>query len=210
MQPYVPVPNVVQAELRQRLGGVDLMNVLYFKMPAPIAVGPMITLGGALADWWENSFSAQLSSNLNLVEVYLTDLTSQTGPTASVVTGLPHQGNVVQESMSGNVAACISFKTGSRGRSFQGRNYIAGLPITAVLLNIIDASVLLALQAAYEELLGWQSTLGADHVVVSRFSGYTIVGAKKIPTPRTTGLATPVLTYKFTTDSVRTQRDRLP
>lgn len=210
MSVYVPVANTIQAELRQTLGGEPLMNVLHFEKNTQPTVSDMTALGNEIVDWWATNVAAWLSSNLSLIEVYLTDLTSQIGATVSMVSGLPVVGVVNTESMSANVAACLSFKTPFRGRSYQGRNYIAGLPITSVLLNMIDSNVTLGLRTAYSLLSGFPASVGFSHVVVSRYSGYTIVNNKKIPTPRAAGITSNVNAYKFTTDSVRTQRDRLP
>jgi hypothetical protein len=210
MSVYVPVANTAQCELRQSLGGQQLMNVLNFEFLTSLTVSGMQLLGGNLIDWWVEFIAPLLSSNLSLNEVYLTDLTSQIGATTSVTTGLPSVGLIGVESMPASIAACISFKTPFRGRSFQGRNYIAGLSVNDVLLNIIDLDIRTSLVAAYQALEGVGVASGARHVVVSKYSGYTIVGAKKIPTPRAAGITSDVTTYKFTTDSVRSQRDRLP
>lgn len=210
MSVYVPVANTIQAELRQTLGGQQLMNVLHFEKTSQPTVADMTALGNDLADWWISNMAPELSSNLSLIEVYLTDLTSQIGATVSVVTALPQVGGLADESMSNNVAACISFKTPFRGRSFQGRNYIAGLSAARVLLNVIDTASLNAFRSAYQLFSAFPGNIGFTHVVVSRYSGSTIVGGKKIPTPRVAGITSDVQTYKFTTPYVRTQRDRLP
>jgi hypothetical protein len=210
MSVYVPVANTVQAELRQTLGGQQLMNVQHWEFGSTVTIALMEALGDGLITWWSAFMAPLLTSNLSLIELYLTDLTSVSSATVSRTAGLPAFGVIGVESMPSNVAACISFKTASRGRSFQGRNYIAGLSINDVLLNIIDLDVRQAIVNAYINLGPMGDDLNANHVVVSRYSGYTIVDGKKIPTPRAAGITSDITTYKFTTDSVRTQRDRLP
>lgn len=210
MSVYVPVAKTIQCELRQTLGGEQLMNVLHFEKDSTVTVADMEQLGGQLVSWWGDWMKPEMSSNLSFNEVYMTDLTSIIGATVSWNTDLPMVGDQVVESMPSNAAACISFKTPFRGRSYQGRNYIAGVPISRVLLNTMDLDLVADLKNAYSKLLEFSGDIGCTHVVVSRYTGYTIVGTKKIPTPRVAGITSNVTAYNFASAYIKTQRDRLP
>jgi hypothetical protein len=112
--------------------------------------------------------------------------------------------------MPGNCSPCISFHTGNRGRSFRGRNYLAGIPVNQVATSTFEETWANNVVDAYLQM---KSDLGgADftHVVVSRFSGVELIAGKKHSIPRVAGIATPVDSYSFTDRTIDSQRKRLP
>lgn len=208
--PFVPVPAVAEVELRYLWDTQNCENTLYFESGDPIDAGLLLNLAEAIEGWWETNVQPLLSSDVALNEVFSIDLTTSTGPVASFTTGLPLLGSVGVEAVPANVAPCISFKTANRGRSFRGRNYLIGLPNSFVAGNHMAADWMANMVEAYQALNAAVASQGFAHVVVSRFSGSTIVGGIKVPTPRVTGLSTAVTTYSFVDDVVDSQRGRLP
>lgn len=208
--PFVPADKVAEVELRYLLDSQRVENTLYFKATDIIDAGMLNALAALVETWWEDNVQAHLSSDIELNEVFATDLTSSTGPVSSFTTGLPLGGTVGVEAEPANVAPCISFKTANRGRSFRGRNYIPGIPGTFVAGNHMSGEWMADMVDAYEALNAAVSGESWVHVVISRFSGSTIVDGKKIPTPRVAAVVTPVTTYSFVDDVVDSQRGRLP
>lgn len=196
--------------MRYQYDSQRLENTLYFLSPSPITIGMLVTLGGVLNDWWQANWQPLVATEVELTEIFLADLTSETGSIYSFVAGLPLGGTVGAEAMPANVAPCISFRTGVRGRSFRGRNYLIGIDVDNVASNHIAADYLTDAIDAYNALATAVAAEDWQHAVVSRYSGYTVVDGKKVPTPRVAGLATPVLSYAFTDDVVDSQRGRLP
>lgn len=208
--PYVPVVNTAMVEMRYLYQGEPCENTLYFKAEVAFDVPTLTALGIAIRDWWVTDIFPAQSVHASLRELYVTDLTTDSSAAVSVTTGLPSAGGVPDEAEANNVAPCISFKTASRGRSFRGRNYLLGIPVVSVSGNEIAPLYLAAMTDAYNGLLPIAAALGLDWVVVSRYSGYTVVDGKKIPTPRAAGLATPIVNAVFTDNIVDSQRNRLP
>lgn len=208
--PFVPADKVAEVELRYLWDSQRVENTIYFKNDDIIDAGMLNALCALVEGWWEVNVQAHQSSDVNLAEVFATDLTSSSGPTASFTTGLPLGGVVGSEAVPANVAPCISFRTNFRGRSRRGRNFLIGIPNNNVSGNHIGADWMSDMQAAYEALNAAVAGEGWSHVVISRFSGSTIVDGRKIPTPRVTALITPVITYAFVDDVVDSQRGRLP
>jgi len=198
------------AELRQQLDGEQIENTSYWTTTGAWTIGGLEALANYLADWWVDTLSPYLSSGIKLNEVFVTDLTSNTAPVASYTTGLPAFGLVGQESEPNNVAACLSIRTANRGRANRGRNYIAGIPSGSVTQNTLDAEWLANVHSAYSTLRTDALTNDYTMVVVSRYSGYTVVGGKKKPTPRASGIITPVTNFSWTDDTVDSLRTRLP
>jgi len=207
---YVPVENTAMVEMRYTLAGEPTENTLYFQAATPYDVSSLTALGLAIRDWWVTDIFALQSIACALREVFVTDLTTDSSPAVSVTAGLPSNGSVGGEVMPNNVAPCISFKTANRGRSFRGRNYLMGFGVDQIGQNEVAAGVADDYTTAYNNLIAVAGALDLVWVVVSRFSGFTIVDGKKVPTPRVAGIATPIVNAVFTDLTVDSQRNRLP
>jgi hypothetical protein len=199
---YIPAPQTVMAELRFLWSTQKVENVLYFQASGGLTTALMTTLGNNLIGWWNTNFKPISSNILNLNEVFLTDLTTQTSPTVSVVTGLPSPGTDAAESMPFNVSLCFSFRTAGRGRTSRGRNYVPGLTEGKVNGNGILSSYFTPATAAYTTLIGAGTfTPGLQWCVVSRhFNGV----------PRTSALVQPITSVVLVDQIIDSQRRRLP
>lgn len=205
---YVPVLNTIEAELRYAQGGENTENTLYFSKGGPWSPTELVDAGATLVDWWVANMKPLINTSCGLREVQITDLTSASSGAVTYTTGLPQFGAVGGGMAPNNVAPCISFHTASRGRSFRGRNYIAGISGGDVVGNNIDGDWADAVTAAYALLLVAAGDMLAEWVVVSRFSG--MAGTPRRPVPRAAGVITPILNASFTDTVVDSQRGRLP
>ena len=199
--PFIPVANTAQVEFRMVWQGQRVENVDYFKFGAPPDPSELVTLGGALQDWWEANYAPFASFTLELREIYITDLTASDAAAVTVAPAVPIPGLNANESLPNNVSAVISFRTSQRGRSFRGRNYICGLTDDQVVNNNVISSAADAIVAAYVALGAVAIANSVDHVVVSRQANNA---------PRVTGVATPITAYLMTDTTVDSQRRRLP
>jgi len=199
---FIPCPQCMQAELRFLWSTQKCENVLHFAASAGVSTSLMQTLGNNLIGWWNTNFKAISSSIYQLNEVYLTDLTSETGSTVSVVTGLPSPGTDVAESMPFNVSLCFSFRTANRGRTSRGRNYVGGLTEGKVNGNGVASTYTTPALTAYQSLIGAGTfTPGTSWVVLSRF----LHGQ-----PRPQGITQPITAVVLVDAIVDSQRRRLP
>lgn len=208
--PFVPVNNVAMLEIRQLLDAQQVENTLYFLNETGWTAGELLTLATNAAVWHSNNMLPLLSQSLTLHECFVTDLTTSTSGVAVFPVSPPGSGSVIEESMSNNVAACVSIRTAKRGRANRGRNFIAGIPTNVVTHNTLSTTFADAIVDAYATLRTTMAASQFEMVVVSRYSGYTIVGGKKVPTPRTAGLVEPVVSFSFTDLTVDSMRTRLP
>ena len=199
---FIPVPNVVQAELVFTWNGQICQNVLHYLVDEGVDPTIQAGIGADLAAWFDDSMQPLVVDTLSLIEVRLSDLTSEFAPGASWSGGLPLVGSLAGGlSMPNNVSIVMTKRTDFRGRSFRGRIYHVGLSENQVTANNIVPATLTSLLAAYAELM--TVTVGAETYplcVVSRYQGGE---------PRVTGIATPVTA--ITSDGiVDSQRRRLP
>lgn len=200
--PFVPAPNVAQAELRFTLGTQKAENVLYFEASAGISTTLMGNLAAALDAWWKANLKASASSSVVLTEVYVTDLTTDTSPTLSRLVLAPATGTDVGTVLPNNVAYCVQFKTGHRGRSGRGRNYIMGLTTGTVTGNTLSGPAQTVFLNAYSLLIGAGTFVaGFQWGVLSRIHN----GAD-----RAAGLFQPITSVNVFDATVDSQRRRLP
>jgi len=200
MAPFVPVPNTAMFELRYLLYGQRVENTLWFEEALPWSTSTLNEQCENLYNWAVGSVLTTLAADLTLQEVYGTSMESDTAPTGSYVPAVPPAGDIPSASEAGNVTWTVTFRTGQRGRSFRGRNYIAGIPGNNRAGNQVVSSFATNIVAAYTELAEATVDLLGTFVVVSRRSG----GA-----PRVTGVTTPVTQVAFHDLNLDSQRRRL-
>ena len=206
--PFIPVANTVMAELLFSLDNENLENTLYFEKAGAWEVVDIQALGTALNNWCVAQYLPPQVNSLAFRGTQLTDLTTESSAGLEMPQSPPEFGDQVTDAMPANVAPCISFRTGSRGRSFRGRNYIAGIPEGVVAGNRFSGDWAAAMTAAYNNLIAIAADLDCTWVVVSRYSG--MGGTPRRPIPRAAGVTTPVLSASFTDNIVDSQRRRLP
>jgi hypothetical protein len=204
--PFVPVSNAALVEIRATYLGQQVENTLWFHAADPIDQGALQALVNEVRDEWIANMLPLLPSTYVLVEVRGTDMTSETGPVASAPAGAGDVGSALGLGEPGNVSLAINFRTGSRGRSFTGRNYWVGVQRDAVSGNQMGSTLIGDILAAYVALVAAVEPDGWDHVVVSRFSGVDEDGR---PIPRVAGVSTVVLSYGVTDNNLDSQRRRL-
>lgn len=206
--PFVPVENVAEAEMRMLLDNQKIENTLWFQHDGEILAADLDELTDALQHWWDVSY-AGLTTGLNFLrEVFAADQTSSTG-LVSTHDGEGANGDGSTTYLPNNVSIVASFRTAQRGRSFRGRNYIAGIPTDKTSdANHIQSSYASEIITAYNDLLGPDALVtGWTWGVASRFSG---VDGDGKPIPREAGIFTPITATVVVDLVIDSQRRRLP
>lgn len=196
---FQPVPDVAQIVIEGRMDNQLIINDLYFAVSGGgITPINLLTITDAVATWWQTTILPNLSEDYSSVRAIGVDLTTQTGPRVEVAAA--DTGGVGSESAPNNVAACVSFRTALRGRSFRGRNYVAGIPNVDITLNTLNPVLMGSLIAGYTLLVGaGLFEAGWEWVVVSRQAGGLI---------RPEGVPSPIATVAMTANTVRSMRSR--
>lgn len=206
--PFVPVPNVAEVEVRMTQAGQKIENTLYFDFGAEPDAATMLDLANDIEGWWETSLAPLISETVQLREIVVTSLTSETGAQVTVTPAIAQFGLHGDPPMPNEVSFAISFRTELRGRSFRGRNYAVGIVKSQTDGNNLIGATPTQYQTAYSELLGTAITGDQSWVVVSRYSGVDPDTRK--PIPRVTGIATPVTAVVVVDSTVDSQRRRKP
>jgi hypothetical protein len=199
--PFIPVPNTAMVEFRMTLDDQHVENTIYVQGTVEWNITSLATLATSLQAWWLTNYAPNVSEEVVLREVVATSLENETAAQATV-SGDSANGTNTSGSMPSNVTLTVSFRTGLRGRSFRGRNYIVGVPQDQVVdINHVQGTYAAAWIDAYSELLEGTFEEGQQWVIVSRFEDGS---------PRETGIASEVLTVTVVDDVIDSQRRRLP
>lgn len=198
---FIPVPNTVQAEVRMSLANQQIENVLYFSKAGGFDGSSLDALGIMLRDWWGGQYAYNLSNQISLREIYIIGLNSATDITHTTVPSGTIAGQNPSPALPNNVAFCVSFRTQYRGRSFRGRNYVAGLPEAGVTLSNVEPNYVQQLVSAYNTLITDAANINWEWVVVSRYANKA---------PRTEGVTSAILSAVAVDSVIDSQRRRLP
>jgi hypothetical protein len=187
-------------EIRYQLYDQLIENTLWFEEALPWTSGTLTEQCEVLLDWAVDNILPSVSADLTIREVFGTSMESDTAPTGSVVPDTTQAGDIPAFSAPGGTCLSVTFRTGNRGRSYRGRNYISGIPSSALSGNQINPLFAASMVAAYNTLRTDVPELMGTWVVVSRFSA----GA-----PRVTGVTTPVTAVAVHDLNLDSQRRRL-
>jgi hypothetical protein len=197
--PFQPVPNVAQLRLEGRVDGQQTINDVYFEISGGgITPLNLLVILANVSNWWQTAVVPLLSNNFSSLRVTAIDLTTVSGPSVEQATATV--GGVGAEAAPNNVAACVSLRTASRGRSYRGRNFVPGIPNSVITLNTLDSAFISDLVDAYTQLVGPGTFVpGWQFCVVSRQNAGVI---------RPSGLPIPITSVSMVGNSVRSMRSR--
>jgi len=199
--PFIPFANTAGVQLIFNAEGQRCENTLYFDHGTSMTVEDLETLAEVLVQWWDTDMQPLICGGVELVTVIVDDLSTETSPGIEWVSGLPLVGTDDSGCQANNVALAITLLTSTRGRSFRGRNYILGVPISAkATANVVEETYAASLVSAYASLRADALVEGFEMVVASRYS----LGA-----PRVAGVVTPVTNFRVNL-VLDSQRRRLP
>lgn len=198
---FVPAPNTVKAVLNYLYDDQQAANVFNYYTPQTYTFQDMQYLALSLANIWDTNFKPNQVSEISLVSVVVTDLTTQNGQSYEYTTNLPAAGILNEQPLPANCAAQMIFTTPYRGRAFRGRAFIPGLgeqqndgSALAQTAKIAWLAAAAALQEIEYGAITWSL------VVVSRSYNHI---------PRQVAECTPVTGYRIG-NYIVSQRRRLP
>lgn len=197
--PFIPVSNTAEVRMVFATPGGQAQNVFHIEKTSDWLAEDLDDLAQGFESSWGANLSPFVGSDITLVEVIATDMSSANGP--SVASAANITGTNSQLSLPSNATAVVSFRTGLRGRSYRGRLYHVGLRRDMVSGDTIVPVQVTGLRTQYQEFFGDVLTLipNTTHVVVSRCEDGVW---------RTNGVTTPVLDY-LVENTVDSQRRRL-
>lgn len=205
---FVPFPDgVFQLTWRGLLRGQVWENTNYFNVPGVVKDAAALTAicNQAMTSWGDaaEGMHGLVGTQCSLQAVLARNLNTEAGVVAQSTSGAIN-GDALSPAIENSLALVVTLRTNTAGRSFRGRNYIAGLAS-----NLLDSSDPNRLTGANAALVAarWADTLGevatfaeADVVVASRIADHA---------PRPLGVVTNVVSYTANT-RLDNQRRRMP
>jgi len=199
---FQPVAATCLAELVFEMDGQTIENTLYFRRANSYTVTDLNAVGDALINWWNTNMKPIISIECSLVRVVVTALHDQAGPQVVRVGALPSAGGVAGDAVPNNCALCVSLRTALIGRSFRGRNYVAGLAESNTNGSYVLTANAEAIRTAYGLIQAAVGGAGNTWVVVSR----VVNGVVQLPSALTNAVTSVVLVDEV----IDSQRRRLP
>lgn len=201
MAPFIPVPLVAQCEVRFTLNGQRCENVLYFSYADSDFATCVTDVGANFVDTVLLPLLPNLSTQITFNELYFTDLDSVDGPVATYTTDLPLSGSNANDVTSNAASLVLCFRTNKRGRSFRGRNYLAGIARSSSANSQWNPTLVGDIVGLYNTFKDNAAEDGEPWVVVSRYADGE---------PRLVGIHTNIVRVDAVTPAHRTQRRRQP
>lgn len=199
--PFIPVPETAEVEVIMDLYGQRVENTLYFQKDGGHEVADLVALGSSIIDWWVARYAAFATADVQLLEVIVTDISSDTAPSIAIPAPAGTFGEAESPALPGNVTLTITFRTAGRGRSARGRNYVVGIGESQVVGNDAVAPYRNLVILAYNDLLSpGVEPDGENWVVVSRFSDNA---------PRVAGVTQLITSTGMADSALDSQRRRL-
>lgn len=196
---FIPTPLTAKAAIEYTLFGRTVVNTLWFEsaLEEEFNTGLCQDVALLLEAWLKDDILVFLSDDIDLTRITVTAQHSNTGAfyNLGIVAG---NGGIAGNSASSKLACCISIKTGARGRSYRGRNYVAGIPETVLTGNTLSSIFVGDLVAGYNALL---TSIGSSFrwVVVSHYANGS---------PRAQGVTVPVTYAESINNTIEVQRRR--
>ena len=200
--PFVPVPETVQVNVKGISHGSKAWENVYYVFIDGLNTATLSQgTADGIATQWDTAYTSSgllgaMSTQWSITETVVTGLGASTDPSLSSVLA-NNAGTDAAQPLPGQSSLVVTTHTALRGRSFRGRTYLNGWTESQSDGNP-SATALSLSGAFYGDLIAAiVSEVAGDLCVVSRYSGTHLVSLPngtvvKRPTPRTTGLATPI------------------
>lgn len=171
VHPYIPANDVALVELIYDGPGGRMENNYHFLNTGGWNAGSLQGLADEMATWQQSSLRPLQSNQTILRMVRVSELSSPAGILIEEADPTWQAGAKTSPMLPSSVTAAIQFRTGTRGRSFRGRNFIIGLTEGDAVNDLITQQLTIDYTNAYSDLLSSQGWVSGDLVVVSYCNG---------------------------------------
>lgn len=153
VQPFVPLANGAQVELKSSLFGEVVENRLWFRTRFdPVDLSLVTSLAIGVGSWYADQVMPVLSRDLGLYSAQATDWTTE-GSTIGYNAPITMVGGVDEDSHSANVSIRVAFR-GDTSQTFRNNsNFVPGIPLSATDGNYYSNDIRDALFDAYVSLI---------------------------------------------------------
>lgn len=180
---FIPVPNCASVVMAFTYHDQQCMNKYHLESESPFDQASLALAGNLFSGWWSTNFRGYVGASLILNRILLRALDTDHSPAVEYTQGLPLAGQGGSPNGPGNVTVAVKWASGLAGRSYRGRTFHLGLPVTQYSGNSLVAGVETTLAGKYNQLITDLDATPWHLVVVSYYTN----GA-----PRTQGVVTEI------------------
>lgn len=197
---FQPAPDIMEIEMRFTQDGQKIENVYHVERDDSDSPAARLTVATFFYDWWAAEMQPLVAAEVQLREIYVTDLGTEGGGTSTFVPTTTTTGANVNTSMPNHVTLSVSARTNRSGRSYRGRSYFIGLTQNVVTASRVSSGAVAAIQAAYNTL---QNTYIEQGVLV-------VLSRRNNGAERLAAVGEPIVQWVIVDDVIDGQRRRLP
>lgn len=160
------IPNANKVTVKGTLFGQVVENVWAVGTTGAPTEAAQLTI----ASIFQTGYAAlmlPLSNELSINEITVRYMGSADGPESTLVISPAQTGGAEVVSSPGNVALCVSLRSGLAGRRFRGRKFFSGIPEQSTANNAIDAALCDAVLEGINTMIATLIANGTPLVVVS-------------------------------------------
>jgi hypothetical protein len=199
---FIPVVNTAKIDIQWSVGAKQMNTIVHAQKaaPSPFNAADLAALAEVVETSIEGHLLGTLASDIALKAVVCTALDTNTSPQATVISGVA--GTDGSPMVPAGVAMCITLYTALRGRSFRGRVYIPGLPITAILVGgLWDPTFVGNVNGDFGSII-------ADMLAAAQSTVMGVVSYRTGGAPRAAGVFTAISSHAVRNTVPRYQRRR--
>lgn len=165
--PAVVIPSTLKIECEGTVSGRPWVNVFHCLKPAVYPEETAAAIAGRFRTDFYGQFLDSLKTTWTCTTQRVTDISTATGSQYEYNTAVV--GTASNELLSPDTALCVTWLTVFRGRSFRGRNYLAGFTEASNTADgHIEAATITNVQGGVDLLIDNMSAAGTDLMVASR------------------------------------------
>lgn len=188
VNPIVPDTYEIRVHFA-RSDGEEMVNTVYADAGgAPLDSTINAALLAVVEAAWDDNLMPLMSNTVTMDKVTITDLNTLSGP--QFINSVSHVGALSDNPIPNQVAAVVTWRTNTRGRSFRGRTYLGGFTEAHSAGSAPDGTLWSAIADWASDLNTGLTTATHPLMVVSRY--HQVVPGVPPTVPRVTNIATSV------------------
>jgi len=169
--PFVPAPNIIQAEIRSRLDNQQIENRIFVNVFHEPTVADMTAIAVQLASTVQVLWVPLMPLTWVCTEFFLRSMHAPNAPQASFPQAAgSNTGTAVSPQMPNNVTLCVSLRSNFAGRSARGRLYWQALNEAQVTGNLVNQGSADAIVQAVRDIDVRMTSIGFAWSIVSFFN----------------------------------------
>lgn len=165
---FIPIPRGIRVCFPITIASQNVeFCVTVQKASGSVVPADFDAIESVIESGWDSTLRSVMSNLATLARVIITDVSTEGGPQS--IYPFVQTGTVSSAALPNNAALVVSHRTAKRGRSYRGRSYFTGIPLSAQ-NSATDVSSTYAtnLATAFSTLMDAIGASGYPHVVASK------------------------------------------